>query len=220
MLRRLPLIVVSVISLGVAAWAVKETTWVSGDESLAGKVERIMQEEAAKTRFTGGLGNFLVVARSERLREETRIFDCPHGSDWALMNRADVSLRRSELCSTAFDVEEGMGLNCPGLGVVLVSNQGLQGATTDGEDVARIRGYIWKLPVALLRDAPRDRLQLIEVNGRPGLLEQPIEGYPYATSSLAVIERYPEGERPGILILVEWAPSAERAIAIAEEIMR
>lgn len=81
------------------------------------------------------------------------------------------------------------------------------------------RGYFRALPLPVVRDAPQDRLELITVEGRPGLLERPIEGFPYGTASLVVIERYPGGSKPGILVAVQFAPSAEAAIKHAEEIM-
>jgi len=103
---------------------------------------------------------------------------------------------------------------------MLVNNQGLEGETSDGEGVAKIRGYFTSLPVPVLRNAPRDRLELVQVNGHPGLLENPIDGYPYGLANLVVIERYPDGQKAGIVLFVERAPSAKRAIEIAEKIMR
>jgi hypothetical protein len=102
---------------------------------------------------------------------------------------------------------------------VLVNNEGggRQSASADGSGQAR--GYIWSVPVPVARDAPRDRLELVTVEGHPGLLEHPIEGYPYGKANLVVIERYPEGGKPGIVVFVELAPSAESAIRDAEQIM-
>jgi hypothetical protein len=88
-----------------------------------------------------------------------------------------------------------------------------------GDGSAQARGYIRSVPLQLLWDAPRDRLELVTVEGHPALLERPIPQYPYGQANLAVIERYPDGDRPGIAVFVEMAPSAEAAIKDAEEIM-
>lgn len=105
----------------------------------------------------------------------------------------------------------------PAQGVVLVNNEGGSREAGDGSGLAR--GYIRAVPVPVVRDAPRDRLELVTVEGKPGLLEYPVEGYPYGKANLIVIERYPEGDKPGIIVSVTLAPSAEAAIKHAEEIM-
>ena len=58
------------------------------------------------------------------------------------------------------------------------------------------------------------------VEGHPGLLEHPIDGYPYGIANLVVIERYPDGEKLGIVVFVERASSAKRALEIATEVMQ
>jgi hypothetical protein len=198
---------------------IEDASPISGFDTLASKVEKVMNEEAAKPRFTGKLGDFVVYARGGDVPAEARLFVCPGGEGTTRVDRAGTTLRSEELWSSAFDTEEGVGWACPERGVVLVNNQGLEGETTDGEMVAKIRGYFSSVPVPVLRDAPRDRLELVTVEGRPGLLEHPIEGYPYGLANLAVIERNPEGDTPGIVVFVEGASSAKRAIEIAEEIM-
>jgi len=191
----------------------------ASDETLASKVEKVMAEEAAKPRFSGQFGDFEVFSGGE-LPEKARLFACADGAAMAQVDRNETTLRSSELWSAVFDVEEGAEWACPGAGVILVNNQGLEGETGDGEGAAKIRGYFTSLPVPVLRNAPRDRLELVQVNGHPGLLENPIDGYPYGLANLVVIERYPDGQKPGIVLFVERASSAKRATEIAEEIMR
>lgn len=135
------------------------------------------------------------------------------------IDRVGSTLRAEELWSPEFDVTEGVGWACAGQGVVLVNNQGLHGQTSGGDVIAKIRGYIDSVPVHLLRDAPSERLELIKVEGHPALIEHPIKDYPYGQANLAVIERYPDGDVPGILVLVERARTSEEAIKIAEEII-
>ena len=219
MLRRTALIVVSIGALSFAALMLIGSQRGASDESLASKVEKAMAEEAAKPRFAGELGDFEVFSGSE-LPERARLFACADGVPMTRVDRNETTLRSSELWSAAFDVEEGAGWSCPGAGVILVNNQGLEGATSDGEGVAKIRGYFTSLPVPVLRSAPRDRLELVEINGHPGLLENPIEAYPYGLANLVVIEQYPDGQKPGIVLFVERASSSKRATEIAEEIMQ
>jgi hypothetical protein len=219
MLRRVVIVAISVGALGIAGWALIGRPWAAGDESAASKVEKVMHAEAAKPRFTGNLGDFVVYPRAGSVPAGAEIFACAGGGGTTRVDREGTTLRSEELWSAAFDTEEGVGWACPGRGVVLVNNQGLEGATTDGEMVAKIRGYFSAVPIPVLLDAPRDRLELVTVKGHPGLLERPIEGYPYGLANLAVIERAPDGETTGIVVFVMGASSAERAVEIAEEIM-
>lgn len=220
MLRRTGLIIVSIGALSLAVWMLVGSQRAASDESLASKVEKVMAGDAAKPRFTGRLGGFQVFAQSGEIPAEARLFACADGSVTTQVDRTQTALRSSELWSPAFDVEEGAGWSCPGSGIILVNNQGLEGDTSDGEGVAKIRGYFRTVPVPVFRDAPRDRLELVTVKGHPGLLEHPIDGYPYALASLVVIERYPKGENPGVVVFVERASSAKRAIEIAGEVMQ
>jgi len=219
MLKRIVLTAVILMSLSAAGWLVITTPWASGDESTASKVEKAMQEEAAKPRFTGRLGDFEVAPRTEEAASRANPFGCKDGEPTTMVAGSEARLAAPELWADAFDTEEGVGWECAGQGIVLVNNQGLEGATTTGEDVVLIRGYFSSIPVPVLRDAPRDRLELISIEGRNALIEDPIEGHPYGTANLVVIERYPSADKPGILLVVERASSSKRAIEIAGEII-
>ncbi len=181
---------------------------------------RAWSQDAARPRFTGRIGDFLVFSQLEIARRgeappEVTIYDCAGG---AIVPLSD-SLRREELWSDVFE-QGGAGWSCPGQGVMLISNgprHGEEPPAVDGSSLGR--RYVWWVPVPIVLDAPRDQLELVTVEGHAGLLERPIEGSPYAHASLTVIERYPEGDRPGILVTVRFAPSAEAAIAHAEEVM-
>jgi hypothetical protein len=211
--------IVAVTALFAAAltWVVLNAPWAAGDESLATKVERVMQEEAAKERFTGQLGDFKILV-PENSGEAAQLIACPDGQPASQVSREEA--RQSELWSDAFEVPEGAAWACSDVGVRFVNNSGLEGSTTTGEDVAIIRMYFPTLPVPVVRNAPRDRLELIDVTGKPGLLETPIEGYPYGLANLAVIEREPADGAPGIILRIERASSAQRAIEIASQVIR
>ena len=206
------LVVVSAAALSASGWLIAQRM-SEGGEPPADKIQRAMDEEASKPRFTGRLGDFLVVPQNGELPAEAKAFSC--ASTPVPVNDA---LKREELWSDAF-ANGGMGWSCPGKGVIAVNNEGGGRQAPGADGSAQIRSYFASLPLAVRRDAPRDRLELITVEGHPALLERPIPGYPYGKANLAVLERYPDGDRPGIAVFVEMAPSAEAAIKDAEEIM-
>lgn len=220
MYRRLILVAISLTALALSGWFVLERQNAESHETAAGKVAETMRQEAEKSRFTGTLGDFVVLPLEAQGSPESRLFACEGDAAQTAVDRVGTALRADELWSPAFDVEEGVGWSCPGEGIVLVNNQGMHGKTTSGDVTARIRGYVESVPVKVVRDAPEDRLELITVEGHPALLEHPIEGYPYALASLVVIERFPKENVPGIVVIIERARSAEEAVKAAEEIMR
>jgi hypothetical protein len=74
-------------------------------------------------------------------------------------------------------------------------------------------------PARLPYEASEDRLMLLEVGGRPAIVQLPMPEHT-ATLRLAVIERFPSGEKPGILLWVENSlRSVDEAAALAEQIM-
>jgi hypothetical protein len=206
------LVVISAAALSASGWLVAQRL-SEGSEPLAEKIQRAMDEEASKPRFTGRLGDFVVVSGTGALADDAKIFRCA-----STPVAASEALSAEELWSDAFG-QGGIGWACSGRGVVLVNNEA-DGAPPSGSDGSALgRGYIQSVPVPVARSAPRDRLELVTVEGHPGLLERPIPEYPYGEANLVVIERYPDGDKPGIAVFVEMAPSAEAAIKHAEEIM-
>lgn len=189
------------------------------DENTPTNVETAMAVEAAKPRFTGTLGDFLILPLDAQGRPETTLLRCANGGPTRQLDRRDPALRAHELWSPAFDVPEGAGWACSDGSIIVVNNQGMEGATSDGSFIAMIRMYFTSLPLNVVRDAPRDRLDLIDVEGHAGLLERPIKGYPYALSSVIVVERRPDGDMPGIVAIIERARSAEDAVRLAEQVM-
>ncbi|HXF50641.1 MAG TPA: hypothetical protein VNM43_03040 [Dehalococcoidia bacterium] len=208
----------SAAALSLAGWMVVSRLVESGESPLA-RYERIAEEDAAKPRFTGQIGDFLVFSQLELSQRgdvpaEARIFDCP-----STPVPLSDSLRRQELWSDVFE-QGGTGWSCPGQGVVLISNGPQHGEQTPPGDGSRLaRGYFRSLPVPVILDAPRDRLELVTVEGHPGLLERPPEGLPYGKANLIVIERYPKGDTLGIFVEVRFAPSVEAAIKHAEGVI-
>lgn len=212
MWKRIALVVGAAAAVTFSAVMVVIRLAESG-ESLHDKVLRAWEEDANEERFSGRLGDFLVLTPvAGEAPPEARIYECAQTPV-----PLTESLRNHELWSDAFG-DAGIGWSCPGRGVVLVNNSTAAGLKSgDGSAVAR--GYFWAIPVPVLHDAPRGRLELIEVEGHPGLLERPVEGYPYGRATLTVIERYPERGKPGIIVSIFLAPSADAAIERAEKLM-
>ena len=179
-------------------------------------IQEALDQDAAKGRFTGRLEDFIVYPQVGPAPEEAFIFRCsPHGT--TPVSDAAVLIDH-ELWSEAFG-SQGIGWACGEDGVIVVNNEGGDGHGAHPDGVLLVRGYFQNLPVPVLRDAPRDRLELIDIEGHPALIERGVQGYPYARVGLVVIERYPDGQVPGIVVRVEFSPSAERAIELAEQLM-
>ena len=187
------------------------------DEPLASKIEKAFDADASKPRRSGRVGDFNVIPVSGRAVPEANIFACADGGGTDAVEPGP-SLRAQELWSPAFE-DGGIGWSCRGEGLVGINNEGGGGHGAHGDGSLLVRGYIRSLPVPVAREAPEDRLELMTVEGHPALLERPVPEYPYGKSSLVVIERFPQGETPGIVVFVEIAPSPEAAIKHAEEIM-
>jgi len=205
-------ILVSVVALGASAWF---ALGAEGGEPISNLIHRKMGEEAAKTRFTGRMGEFLVLPLGEDAG--ANVFGCAGNQPMTQVLPGD-ELAGAELWSPAF-TDGGVGWACPEEGIVIVNNEGGDGHVAYGDGSALSRAYINALPIPLIRDAPKERLELITVEGHAALLERPVDGYPYAKANLAVLERAPSGEAQGIVVFVEFAPSAEAAVKHAEEIM-
>lgn len=202
---------------GLGVWLISGPA--ASDESAASKIEKAMSEEAAKPRFSGRIGDFEVRTQDTAV-EEGMLFSCPDGSPLSMVDSKTAAALAGELWAPLFAVPEGAAWACANGQVELVNNQALEGSTTDGIGDGRLRGYFDVLPLPVLRDAPRERLELVDVNGHSALLEQPIPGYPYARASIAVIERYPADGTRGIVVFVERSPSAQQAMATAKELLR
>ena len=80
------------------------------------------------------------------------------------------------------------------------------------------RGYFVGKPILPL-EAPLDRLKLLTVVGKPAIAEIPRPGF-VGTLRLAVIERFPVGNQPGILVTIDNTDkSMEAAMELAAQIM-
>ena len=209
------LLVASVLGAGGGLWLYRNQSAESVLPPLD-EIQALLDADAAKGEYQGDLGDFLVLPRQDSRSKEAAIYDCTGDKRSSPVTDGAV-LRNHELWSDAFGAD-GVGWSCGGDEIHLVNNMGADGLG-GSSTVTIIRAYIHDLPMPILRDAPRDRLKLIEVEGHPALIEHPLDGVPYPSANLTVIERLPDGDTPGIAVNVLFAPSSEKAIALAEELM-
>lgn len=207
------LFVVGVVGAGVAFWLLRDQSASTVAPPLD-EIDAITDADSAKGKFEGELGDFLVLDSIGPRKDEAFIFGCEGDEPYTFVSD-QVALQQHELWSAGFG-PFGVGVGCPGEGLRFVNNSGRD---EGGDRVATSRAYINALPFPVLSDAPRDRLELIEVEGHPAIIELPLEGFPFAYANLTVLERYPDGDVPGIVVRVETAPSSEEAIALAEKLM-
>lgn len=209
------LLVASVLGAGGGLWLYRNQSAESVLPPLD-EIQAVLDADAAKGTFEGDLADFLILDQMGERTEEAAIYDCT-GDKQSLPVTDAAVLKNHELWSNAFGAE-GVGWSCGSDAIRLVNNAGREGHG-GSSTVQMIRAYIHDLPMAILRDAPRDRLELIEVEGHPALIEHPLEGWPYPSANLTVIERLPIGDTPGIAVNIHFATSSEEAIALAEELM-
>jgi hypothetical protein len=155
--------------------------------------------DQAKPVYAGPLGDFLVTPRQ--------------GADWPPCPkpyRPARNYKASELYSPLFgDLEglyecaDGKSLN---MGTVYVGR-------------ARIGKAYFVGPAKVPFEAPRDRLVLLTVGGKPAIAKLPDPGIPW-NLSLIVIERFPSKNRPGIMVVVDhFDNNLKAAAALAAQIM-
>jgi hypothetical protein len=171
-------------------------------------IERAKQATAAdraKPRFTGELGDFVIVEP-----DAATGYPCPEPYQPA------ANLERSELY-----------FSLPGAVIDTVGSGSCQGTIIvvsalipdEAGEAMVARAYFPGPKVETTFDAPAERLKLITVGGKPALAELPIPDCMVCTSQVAVIERFPSEEAPGITVWARTTNDLDKAIALAEQIM-
>jgi hypothetical protein len=174
---------------------------VSSEEDPVERAKQASEEDKAKPRFTGELGDFVIV--------EPNTWDnysCPEPYEPA------TNPEQSELY-----------FNLPG--AVLDMAGSCQGTVTsismifpDSADMVG-RSYFLGSKFGVSVDAPEDRLKLITVGGKPALAQLPIPDHFASPSHVVVIERFPSEAAPGIMVWARTTNDLDKAIALAEQIM-
>ena len=215
--------VVVVAVVGVAAFFIA-SRFAGGDASgqatqgdntffqeLRDRLEPTIQADQALPPARGQYGDFVLVGMdpSERRIEAS----CPPSSDGPVDDTERV--QRSELYSPAFG-DSAQAYECAD-GTIY----GIAGHIQHEVDVAEFGlGYFVGEPLVRL-EAPRERLELTTIGGRPALIEHGLDVSPFpAQTRIFVIERAPSAQQPGIMLTVYTPNGVEEGIMLAEEMMR
>lgn len=154
-----------------------------------------------KPNYEGPLGDFMV-----GVRQPSSFPPCPAPRRKAKNDR----IKASELYSSAFgDNLEGLVVECGDGKIIAIELY--------GEEVVG-RGYFVGKP-RVPYESPLDRLKLLTVAGKPAIMQLPPPDIP-GLISLAVIERFPEGNKPGIFVWIDdTMKSLEDAAELIAQIM-
>jgi len=169
-------------------------------------IERAKQATAAdraKPRFTGELGDFVIVEPNTATG-----YPCPEPHQPA------ANPEQSELYFSLPGAVMDMVGSCQGTIIAITAS------VPDGVNGAMVgRGYFLGPKLEEPFDAPAERLKLITVGGKPALAELPIPDCMVCPSQVVVIERFPSEAGPGIAVSARTTNDLDRAIALAEQIM-
>jgi hypothetical protein len=188
-----------------ATEALEESTPVADAESAVERAKQATAADRAKPRFRGELGDFVIVGPGEGTG-----YPCPEPYQPA------TNPERSELYfSLPGAVIDTIGSgSCQGTIISITAN------ITDDAGGARVgRGYFLGPKLQEPFDAPAERLKLITVGGKPALAMLPIPDCMVCPSQVAVIERFPSEEAPGITVWARTTNDLDKAIALTEQIM-
>ena len=147
--------------------------------------------------YTGPLGDFLVTPRQ--------------GPDWPPCPepyRPAQNYKASELYSPVFGDLEGL-FEC--------ADGKMLNITVHGRAVMGKAYFVG--PARVPFEAPRERLVLLTIAGKPAIAQSPAPGFP-GTLRLAVIQRFPSNNQPGIMVGIDNTDKTlEAAAALAAQIM-
>jgi len=161
------------------------------------QVDPATAADEAKGLYKGPLGDFVV-----NPREQAAFPPCP------LPMKRTQNYKTSELYSPVF----GENLEVYECANGKIVNIAFIGGPAMG------RGYFTG-PAKIPWEGPFDRLVLLTVGGHSAIAQLPHPAFP-GSLRLAVIERFPSGNEPGILVWIDDAGSSlERAAALAARIM-
>src|SRR2546426_683884 len=166
-------------------------------------INPLFAQDEAKGVYRGPLGGFVVDPRQWAARPP-----CPQPY------RPAKNYKSSELYSPVFGDLDGLW-ECANGKMLLIESSIRE---PDGY-VILIGKFYFVGPAKVPFEASLDRLILLTVAGKPAIGHLSPPGFPGLT--LLVIERFPSGDQPGIMVAVENTDqSLEDASALAAEIMR
>jgi hypothetical protein len=207
-----PLLLVVFVSIGLV-WAFALRPTESARPPLDA-IQDTLDQDFAKGRFAGRIGEFVVYSRMGEAPEGLANRCLPPKTERVVIGAQE--LRGHELWADVFG-EGAVGVYCDDQLVIV--NSGPDPVAELGGAESVVKMYFDALPAPVLLDAPPDRIELIQIDGYQAVIEHPVEGYPYATASLAVIERLPSLRDPGIIAFVNFASSSQVAIDLAKRLL-
>src|SRR3989449_316237 len=165
-------------------------------------INPLFAQDEAKGVYRGLLGDFVVDPRQWAARPP-----CPQPY------RPAKNYKSSELYSPVFGDLDGLWACANGKMLLIESSI----REPDGY-VILIGKFSFVGPAKVPFEAPLDRLILLTVAGKPAIAHLQPPGFPGLT--LLVIERFPSGDQPGIMVAVENTDqSLEDAAALAAQIV-
>ncbi len=195
--------------------------------ALLEESERLLAEDKAKPRFAGELGDYFFIGNAstpippewefplslrETCREDTVVVAVADTELYAELpasvGNTKVTLSgppQGQLCAGQFTWVEQHG-----------TVDTIFGPASGSIQVSRLRLY--QSRYAFYFDAPRDRLRLTSISGKPALVVSPVG--PTDATHVNVIERPVTADRPGVVLSVGGDLSTEEVIKLAEELAR
>lgn len=189
---------------------------VFSEEDPVEKSKKAIDLERSKPRFRGELGDFFVAGP-----QETNNYPCPEPyqpgpGDPHNPGSSIAELQESEL----YFAIPGAAIDAVGSCQGKVISIRVIVSSSPGEPHAVVgRVYFIKPKFEVFFDAPRERLKLMTVGGKPALAELPIPDVFASLSNIVVIERFPTGTAPGIAAWAQTINDLDKAIALVEQIM-
>lgn len=200
MLRTVTAVVACLALVGLALGAFFATrALVLSEEDPLEKAKEATALDNAKPRFEEQMGDFTVGETSTPPL-------CALPTQWVY----DLNvITASELYSAAF---------ANSVEAVACADGRIMGVLTQTDTSRAGRSYFVGRP-SVPFEAPRERLKLLTVGDKTAIAELPVPGNPVSSARLVVIERFPKGEEPGILIGIDTVNDLDGAIRLAEQIM-
>ena len=180
-------------------------------QELRDRLDPTIQADQALPPARGQYGDFVLVGMDP---SEPRIeIPCSPSSDGPVDDMERI--QQSELYSPAFG-ESAQAHECTD-GTIY----GIAGYIQHEVDITEFgHGYFVGEPFVRL-EAPRERLELATIGGRPALIEHGLDISPFpAQARIFVIERAPSAQQPGIMLVVFTPTGVVEGIKLSEELMR
>jgi hypothetical protein len=192
----------ALLGIGLGAYFATQPLGSSEGDPVE-RAKQASEADKAKPRFMGELGDFVIVEPGT-----TGGYPCPEPYE------SGTNPEQSELYFTLPGAVIDMVGSCQGtiFSISAVIEDEAGGAVVG-------RGYFLDHKLQEPFDAPADRLKLITVGGKPALAELPIPDDFASVTQVAVIQRFPSEEAPGITVWARTTNDLDKAIALVEQIM-